>query len=486
VPRPSANDSQLQVPPASVYARSAEVAFAAGTGARVGSALGAGVRGAGDALGDGVSAGEGMGEGEGAGVALERCPRPRPFGLGVGDAIVAAVGNGIGCNAGVGEGDGAGAVWPLCAISNRVPGAPLENPHNPTAAVATAKARVREKRRIPGILCFRIRRSSRGADRGPVYVKCGEGRTRPLDEESADVGPHFIVIIRALARSTYLRGALRRGGRRGGQSEPGARAGRGVRKTPCAARRRRRSRHLGREAADPAREPRARIVLRRAAYGRAGDAGRRARAGHLGHRRSIARHRAPFAKEGYIALAPDLYSGLGAPSGDGATDTAAFRPFSEKLSDDMVDADLAAAAAFISAGAGGARQKIGVVGFCMGGSIALRQTVDSVGTFAAAAVFYGKVRYGTTGNNGAITPIALAYADRIGTPLCGSWGATTRASSWRTCGRSKRGCSKQTSRTMCASTTEPATRSSTTRGPPTGRTRRRMHGRGRSPGSSST
>jgi len=130
-----------------------------------------------------------------------------------------------------------------------------------------------------------------------------------------------------------------------------------------------------------------------------------------------------LAKAGYAAVAPDLYTGLGAPSGDGATDFAPFRDVAAKLSDDVVDADLAAAADFVRAGApNGRREKIGVVGFCMGGGIALRQTVDNATTFAAASVFYGKVRYGTTDNKGTITPIALDYASSIGTPIAGSWG----------------------------------------------------------------
>ena len=131
-----------------------------------------------------------------------------------------------------------------------------------------------------------------------------------------------------------------------------------------------------------------------------------------------------FAKEGYIALAPDLYTGLGAPSGDGLTDYKVFVPSAQKLNDATVDSDLVAAAAFVRNGSGGKREKIGVTGFCMGGSIALRQAVDSASTFDAAAVFYGKVRYDTAGNNdGPIAAMALAYADEIGTPLLGSWGA---------------------------------------------------------------
>lgn len=131
-----------------------------------------------------------------------------------------------------------------------------------------------------------------------------------------------------------------------------------------------------------------------------------------------------LAKAGYIALAPDLYAGLGAPSGDGMSEIALFRPAARALSDAQVDADLATAARFIRSGAGGKPQKIGVMGFCMGGGITLRQTVDNATLFAAAAVFYGKVRYDTSGNDvGPITPMALAYADDIGVPLAGSWGA---------------------------------------------------------------
>ena len=134
-----------------------------------------------------------------------------------------------------------------------------------------------------------------------------------------------------------------------------------------------------------------------------------------------------FAKEGYATIAPDLYAGLDAPSGDGATDVKPFADAAAKTADATVDADILAAANWARTPPPVPRLpprtlKVGVTGFCMGGSNTLRQTVDNAPSFAAAAVWYGKVRYGTTGNNGPITPIALAYADDITVPLLGSFG----------------------------------------------------------------
>ncbi len=126
-----------------------------------------------------------------------------------------------------------------------------------------------------------------------------------------------------------------------------------------------------------------------------------------------------FAKAGYRTVAPDLYAGA-APDVNGSEDYETFRPLAAKLADDAVDADIAAAANYLRGRGPGL--KVGVTGFCMGGSNALRQTVDNPRAFSAAAVWYGKVRYGTTDNSGGITPIALAYADEIAVPLLGSYG----------------------------------------------------------------
>lgn len=92
-----------------------------------------------------------------------------------------------------------------------------------------------------------------------------------------------------------------------------------------------------------------------------------------------------FAKEGFVAIAPDLYDRLGAPSGDGATD---FKPFGElagKLVDSQVDGDVRAGAQWLKAQH--LHGKVGVTGFCMGGSIALRQAIDNGDVFSAAAVW---------------------------------------------------------------------------------------------------
>ena len=135
-----------------------------------------------------------------------------------------------------------------------------------------------------------------------------------------------------------------------------------------------------------------------------------------------------LAKAGFVTIAPNLYSGMGAPSGDGATDHAPFAAISAKLVDAGVDDDIRAGASWIRSRVGQGRlqrpPKVGVMGFCMGGSIALRAAVDDANAFDAAVIFYGKVRWGAINpDDGPITEMALAYTDDLKLPLMGQFGA---------------------------------------------------------------
>jgi carboxymethylenebutenolidase len=127
-----------------------------------------------------------------------------------------------------------------------------------------------------------------------------------------------------------------------------------------------------------------------------------------------------YAKNGYIAIAPQLFGRLAAPSGDGMTD---FQPFStvagQMTAQGFVTTDALGAHDWVRAQAADA--SIGITGFCMGGGIVLQQIIDSK-AYAAASMFYGSVRPGTK-NSDPTTESTFDFTSRITTPLMGSFGA---------------------------------------------------------------
>jgi carboxymethylenebutenolidase len=94
-----------------------------------------------------------------------------------------------------------------------------------------------------------------------------------------------------------------------------------------------------------------------------------------------------FAKEGFVALAPELYSRQGyLPT----TDAAEAAKRMSALSSQALLRDLNAAAAFLKQQQFVLPYGLGVVGFCMGGTYALTQACHN-SDLKAAVVFYGKV-----------------------------------------------------------------------------------------------
>jgi carboxymethylenebutenolidase len=103
-----------------------------------------------------------------------------------------------------------------------------------------------------------------------------------------------------------------------------------------------------------------------------------------------------FAEEGYVALAPDLYHGQVTTEPDEA------RKLVMELSMGDAVGEIQAAMAFLRA-QDYTTDKIGIVGFCMGGGLVLETAVED-NTLSAAVPFYG-------------SPISPGEADSITAPV---------------------------------------------------------------------
>jgi carboxymethylenebutenolidase len=123
-----------------------------------------------------------------------------------------------------------------------------------------------------------------------------------------------------------------------------------------------------------------------------------------GQIRSLARR---LAQEGYIAIVPDLYHGRVADDPEYAHE------LSRGVDEDKAVVDLDAAARWVLSQPRGARQRLGVVGFCMGGRLSQLFALHNP-QVRAAVMFYGLP---------VTDPVKLAS---LSAPLQGHFGAEDR------------------------------------------------------------
>lgn len=114
-----------------------------------------------------------------------------------------------------------------------------------------------------------------------------------------------------------------------------------------------------------------------------------------------------FAEHGYVALAPDLYHGRV------ATGPAQARKLAQSLPRDRAIRDLKAAYDYLASMPDVERNKIGSIGWCMGGGYSLQLAIHEP-RLAACVVNYGSL----------VTDPALI--ERIKAPMLGNFGADDR------------------------------------------------------------
>ena len=117
-----------------------------------------------------------------------------------------------------------------------------------------------------------------------------------------------------------------------------------------------------------------------------------------------------FATEGYVAIAPDLYSRLGHAL---TTDAGEAGKLMNALKQEDGLADLNATVAYLKSVPEVNVNKIGVTGFCMGGSYALMLPCVN-GDIKAAAPFYGQVPNPDTPLQKLVAPVLYFYGEDDG------------------------------------------------------------------------
>jgi carboxymethylenebutenolidase len=111
-----------------------------------------------------------------------------------------------------------------------------------------------------------------------------------------------------------------------------------------------------------------------------------------------------FAEEGFVALAPDLYHGVVATEPDEARKLVMELDMAEAVKEIQRGIDFLQEQSYV------AGPKVGVVGFCMGGGLAL-QTALAEADLGAAVAFYGR-------------PLTPDQAKQVKAPVLGLYGAT--------------------------------------------------------------
>jgi carboxymethylenebutenolidase len=115
-----------------------------------------------------------------------------------------------------------------------------------------------------------------------------------------------------------------------------------------------------------------------------------------------------FAREGFIALAPDLYHGQAAEEPDEA------RKLAMGLNAARAVQEIAAAARTLKKQDHVQPKKIGLVGWCMGGGLSLSTAAHHGDLFGAVAAFYGR-------------PLAAADTAKLAVPVLGLYAGNDRS-----------------------------------------------------------